>query len=95
VPQHLPLANPAAAGLARRHYLRVSGDAHPGLARRIESLVRRTGLSVQNRAARAEQSQVHLGFMISTSPDTAIAQVRDAIAKLARVTACISLGILE
>src|SRR5690606_36605592 len=30
----------------RRHYLRVSAEAHPGLARRVDSLVRRAGLSV-------------------------------------------------
>jgi homoserine dehydrogenase len=95
VPQDLPLADPAAAGLARRHYLRVSGDAHPGLERRIESLVRRAGLSVQNRATRAEHARVHLGFMISASIDTAIGDVRDAVAKLARVDTCVSLGVFE
>jgi homoserine dehydrogenase len=95
VPQHLPLADPTAPGLARRHYLRVSGEAHPGLARRVESLVRRAGLRVQNRAVRAEAAHVHLGFMISTGPDTAIAQVQEAVAKLAWVTTCLALGVFE
>jgi hypothetical protein len=57
--------------------------------------VRRSGLGVQNRAVRAEQDRVHLGFMISSSTDTAVAPVRDAIARLARVEACLCLGILE
>ena len=35
----------------------------PGLDRRIESLVRRAGLTVQNRAARGDGDAVHLGFM--------------------------------
>ena len=52
VPQALPLARPVrrCAPAPRRHYLRVTGDAHPGLERRVESLVRRAGLTVQNRA---------------------------------------------
>jgi hypothetical protein len=39
---------------ARRHYVRVSAEPHAGLARRVESLVRRAGLSVQARATRSE-----------------------------------------
>ena len=42
----------------RRHYLRVSAEPHPGLARRIDSLVRRAGLTVQNRA-RARRAARH------------------------------------
>jgi len=95
VPRHLPLADPAAARLARRHYLRVTGDAHPGLERRVESLVRRAGLSVQNRAVRSEDARVHLGFMISAGPEATIAPVRDAITRLARVETCVDLGVFE
>jgi len=97
VPQALPVAAPGGAvrPAARRHYLRVTGDAHPGLERRIESLVRRAGLTVQNRAARNESDRVHLAFMLSASQDEAVAAVGDAVARLARVEACLSLGVLE
>jgi homoserine dehydrogenase len=95
VPQHLPLAKPESASLARRHYLRVTGEPHPGLERRVESLVRRAGLSVQNRAARAEEARGHVAFMISASTETAVEHVREAVARLARVEECLCLGVLE
>ena len=79
----------------RRHYLRATGDLHPGLERRIESLVRRAGLAVQNRARRGEDARVHLGFMISTSSEDSIAAVVDDIRRLARVEECLCLGALE
>jgi homoserine dehydrogenase len=97
VPQALPVA---AAGTAvrpanRRHYLRVTGEAHPGLERRIESLVRRAGLTVQNRATRSEGERVHLAFMLSPSQDEPLVAVRESVARLARVEACLCLGVLE
>jgi homoserine dehydrogenase len=95
VPQDVPLANPAAPQLARRHYLRVTGDTHPGLDRRVESLVRRAGLAVQNRAVRAEHERVHMGFTISPGTDAVIDQVREAVGRLARVDDCISIGVFE
>jgi acetolactate synthase small subunit len=95
VPQQLPLARSESALLARRHYLRVTGEPHPGLERRIESLVRRAGLSVQNHATRAEDTRHHLAFMISASTDTSIEQVREAVARLARVHECLHLGVFE
>jgi homoserine dehydrogenase len=55
----------------RRHYLRVTAKPHPGLERRIESLVRRAGLMVQNRATRGEDLHVHSAFMISPSSEEA------------------------
>jgi homoserine dehydrogenase len=97
----VPLALPvAAAGAAvrpagRRHYLRVTGEAHPGLERRIESLVRRAGLTVQNRATRSEGDRVHLAFMLSPSQDEPLEAVRESVARLARVEACLCLGVLE
>ncbi len=94
-PQQLPLADPSSVRLTRRHYLRVTGEPHPGLDRRVESLVRRAGLVVQNRATRAEDARVHLGFTISASTDTAVAQVCDAVARLARVDDCLWLGVME
>jgi homoserine dehydrogenase len=95
VPQQLPLADRAAAALARRHYLCVSGEPHPGLERRVESLVRRAGLSVQNRATRTEPTRTHVAFMISASTEAAIDPVRDAVARLARVDRCLCLGVYE
>lgn len=95
VPQQLPLADRTSAALSRRHYLRISGEAHPGLERHVESLVRRAGLSVQNRATRNEPGRAHVAFMISASTEASIAQVREAVARLVRVDECICLGVYE
>ena len=115
-PHALPLARANAGGSMpppRRHYLRVIGQPHPGLERRIESLVRRLGLTVQNRASRGssvgrgsdgshrsgadrgDDARVCLGFMISPSSEKQIADVREAVARLARVEQCLCLGVLE
>ncbi len=97
VPQALPVAGApgAAPPASRRHYLRVTGQPHPGLERRVQSLVRRAGLTVQNRAARAEGDTVHLGFMLSPSQDGPVDEVRAAVAHLARVDQCLALGVYE
>lgn len=97
VPQALPLARPgsASAPAPRRHYLRVTGEPHPGLERRIESLVRRLGLTVQNRASRGEGERLHLGFMTSPSTESQIGEVATSVAGLARVEKCLCLGVLE
>lgn len=96
VPQALPLAEEggAVAPPPRRHYLRVTADPHPGLERRIESFVRRAGLSVQNRASRGEGDKVHLGFVVSASPAREIAEVEQAVSRLARVDRCLRLGVI-
>jgi homoserine dehydrogenase len=97
LPQALPLAGESAAvrPLPRRHYLRVTGAPHPGLARRIESLVRRLGLSVQNRASRGEDARVHMAFMLSPGSIARAAEVRDAVARLVRVDHAVCLGVVE
>jgi homoserine dehydrogenase len=97
VPQAIPVAgsSQATAPAARRHYLRVTGEPHPGLERRIESLIRRAALTVQNRAARGAADRVHLGFLISAGQDESMASVHDAVARLARVDRVVSLGVLE
>ncbi|HEU0030208.1 MAG TPA: homoserine dehydrogenase [Kofleriaceae bacterium] len=79
----------------RRHYLRVTAKNHPGLARRIDSLVRRAGLTVQNRAARGEALVVHHGFVISASDDATIRELVDQIQTLGRVEQTSWLGVTE
>ncbi|MEZ5418025.1 MAG: homoserine dehydrogenase [Vicinamibacterales bacterium] len=81
--------------LARRHYLRVTGEPHAGLDRRIESLVRRAGLTVQNRASRAQGDHVHLGYLVSSATTAAIDDVGQSVRRLARVTDVLALGVHE
>jgi homoserine dehydrogenase len=97
VPQALPLAGAGGSVQAapRRHYLRITGATHPGLERRVESLVRRFSMTVQNRAARSEGDRQHMAFMISPSSDARIAEVRAAVEHLARVDRVLCLGVLE
>ncbi len=97
VPHALPVAG-LATGVnppPRRHYLRCTGEPHPGLERRIESLVRRAALTVQNHASRGEDTRVHLGFMVSSGSEAQMADVQAAVARLARVSDCLCLGVLE
>jgi len=95
VPQALALAEAGGAvrPADRRHYLRVTGEPHPGLERRIESLVRRAGLTVQNRATRSEGARVHHGFTLSPSQAQPVDEVRRAVSGLARVSHVLSLGV--
>ncbi|MGQ0733393.1 MAG: hypothetical protein ACT4QD_07015, partial [Acidobacteriota bacterium] len=97
VPRALPVAGLASGVPAphRRHYLRATADPHPGLDRRIESLVRRAGLSVQNRASRSEESRIHLAYMVSACAGQTMADVCEAVGRLARVSHCLCLGVLE
>lgn len=90
-----PTGSGGGSPLPRRHYLRVSGEAHPGLDRRVESLVRRAGLSVQNRAVRGAGDHTHLGYVVSNGSPDAMADVRLAVARLARVHEVIVLGVYE
>ncbi len=83
------------AGTTRRHYLRVTGEPHPGLDRRIDSLVRRAGLTVQNRASRGAGDTVHLGYIVSDGTAAAIDAVRQDVSRLARVHAALTLGVHE
>jgi homoserine dehydrogenase len=84
-----------AASPPRRHYLRVTAEAHPGLARRVDSLVRRAGLTVQNRATRSEPLVTHHGFVISASDDAQVGDVVDQIRELGRVEQTLWLGVVE
>ncbi|MDB4954378.1 MAG: hypothetical protein JWO36_1947 [Myxococcales bacterium] len=80
---------------ARRHYVRVSAEPHPGLSRRVDSIVRRAGLTVQNRAARGEPLVTHHGFLISPSDDATIIAVIDQLRELGRVEQTLWLGVAE
>jgi homoserine dehydrogenase len=92
----MPLPIPLAGGDApRRHYLRVSAEPHPGLARRIESHLRRADLEVQNRATRSETGRVHLAFLTSATSDSRIAELTEAIRRLGRVEEVLVLGVVE
>ena len=90
---------PRAVALAplppRRHYVRVSAEAHPGLVRRVDSLVRRAGLTVQNRAQRNEPLVTHYGFVISPSDDATIAALCEQLRELGRVEQTLWLGLAE
>ena len=79
----------------RRHYLRITGQPHPGLERKFEGLVRRLGLVVQNRATRGDKDRVDIAFMISPSTDAQIAEVAAAVERLARVEQQLVMGVLD
>ena len=97
VPHALPVARDGSANLPapRRHYLRITGQPHPGLERKFESLVRRLGLAVQNRATRASKHRADIAFMISPGTDTQIGEVTAAVERLARVEHRLCLGVLD
>ena len=97
VPRALAVAKDGSdvAPAPRRHYLRITGQPHPGLERKLEGLVRRLGLVVQNRAKRADTDRIDLAFMISPSTDTQIAEVTAAVQRLARVDHQLCLGVLD
>jgi hypothetical protein len=79
----------------RRHYLRVTGEPHPGLQRRIESLVRRAGLSVLAHASRGEGDAIHHAVLISPSDDAPMAGLLEQLAQLGRVDQTLWLGVVE
>ena len=97
VPRALPVAREGSAvqPAPRRHYLRITGQPHPGLERKFEGLVRRLGLVVQNRATRGDKDLVNIAFMISPSTDAQIAEVSSAVEHLARVERRLCLGVLD
>jgi len=79
----------------RRHYVRLSAEPHPGLVRRVETIVRHAGLAVQNRASRGEPTVTHHGFLISPSDDASISTVVQQLAGLGRVGSALLLGVVE
>lgn len=95
-PQPLPLVRARPEGPPpRRHYLRISADPHPGLERRVDSLVRRHGLAVQNRAVLNQPERTHYGFLLSAcAPDDA-ARIAQVLRRLGRVQESLVLGVSE
>ena len=66
-----------------------------GIERRIETLVRRAGLTVQNRAARTEQQLVHLAFVVSAGSTEQMADVEAAVVRLARSYSSNAAGVFQ
>jgi homoserine dehydrogenase len=99
----VPRAVELAPAPPRRHYLRVTADLHPGLARRIDSLVRRAGLTVQNRAVRPGKKDAwreaplvaHHAFVISASEDDKMTDLVAQLAGLGRVEQTVWFGVAE
>src|SRR5262249_43077878 len=91
----VPRAVERAPAPPRRHYVRVTAEPHPGMSRRIDSLVRRAGLTVQNRAMRGEPLVAHYGFVISASGDARIAELVAQVGALGRVEQTVWFGVAE
>jgi homoserine dehydrogenase len=92
-----PVPQPQALGWSgtRRHYLRITAEPHAGLARRVDSLIRRIGLTVQNRAARGAHERQHLAFLISPADGARMEEVASTVARLGRVESMLVLGVAE
>ncbi|HEY1555789.1 MAG TPA: homoserine dehydrogenase [Kofleriaceae bacterium] len=86
----VPRAIALAPQPARRHYVRVTAEPHPGLARRVDSLVRRAGLVVQATASRGDDH----AFVISDSDDARLAAIVDQLRELGRVARVLWLGVV-
>lgn len=97
VPHALAVAREgtSAPPVPRRHYLRITGQPHPGLERKFDGLVRRLGLIVQNRATRSDGDRIDIAFMVSPGSESQIAEVTAAVGKLARVDRVLCLGVLD
>src|SRR5262249_29899377 len=91
-PQPIPLV---AAPPPRRHYLRATAEPHVGLQRRVDSLLRRAGMDVQNHASRGAGERTHLAFLISPCDAARVAEVAAAVARLGRVQQILTLGVAE
>lgn len=92
-PQKLPMAD--TSQLARRHYLRVSADAHPELEVQVESLLRQASLRVESRAQFEASSLTHYAFLLSESSDEDFASARESVETLEKVALCLGLGVHE
>jgi homoserine O-acetyltransferase len=83
-----------ASAKPRRHFVRVSGDSHPGLPRRVEGKLKNYGLEVLNRATRADGDTRHLAMLVSPGSEVEVVAATADIAGLARVQSALWLGVL-
>lgn len=81
--------------VSRRHYLRISGPPQPGLEPRFERIIRRAGLTVQDRATRRDETTSHAAFVVSACDDHEVEELRGAFQQLGRVDTCLWLGVME
>jgi homoserine dehydrogenase len=79
----------------RRHYLRLTAEQHPGIVRRVDSFVRRAGLTVVNRVLRNEPLVTHYGFLLSRSEDGPVTELANELRELGRVEQTLWLGVGE
>jgi homoserine dehydrogenase len=79
----------------RRHYLRLTAEQHPGIVRRVDSFVRRAGLTVVNRVLRNEPLVTHYGFLLSRSEDGLVIELANELRELGRVEQTLWLGVGE
>ncbi|MBI5532034.1 MAG: homoserine dehydrogenase [Deltaproteobacteria bacterium] len=80
---------------ARRRYLRVTAEAHVGLTRRVEGMLRRLGVTVQNRASRGAADLLHLGFLTSPCDEARVKEIAALLSGFGRVRQTVSLAIAE
>lgn len=103
-PEPVPLAQVRGKDRKRRRYLRVTATGnHSGLARRVDSHLRRAGVEVLGRAERVEgpterskgAEQTHLGRLVSTCTDATIDRVVSGLNNLGRVAEILVLSVDE
>ncbi|MCA9618359.1 MAG: homoserine dehydrogenase, partial [Myxococcales bacterium] len=95
-PQPTPVAQVPRESERRPRYLRVTGvGEHPGLGRRVDSHLRRAGLSVLDRAERHEGDRQHLGMLVADCSDADLEVVVQGIARLGRVETTLTLGVIR
>lgn len=93
VPRPAQLAD--GAQLPWPRYLRVTASAHPTLDKRVESHLRRAGLSVLDRAVRPERDHAHLGFLVSPCDDATLATVCAGLRDLGRVQSILPMRVVR
>ncbi len=90
-PLNMPIADPTL--LTRRHYLRVSAEANSDLESQIESILRRAGLTIENRGHHQGEDLHHCAFLVSESSAEEFSQLRASVAALGPVSLCLGLGV--
>ncbi len=94
-PEPTPSAVRAAADTPRRHYMRVSYASHAQMEQRVESALRRAGLTPQNRTRYEHDEVSHLGLIVAPSTDEQVRQACETLRGLARVSDTVWAAVLE